>query len=141
MRAPLTLVPTAQALGPICAESSCVVACHPDEATGAVVEWCVRHRKPFAVVPCCVFARLFPERRTPEGDVVATTEQLCAWIQRQHPSIRRATLGFEGSSTVLFSSFGHGGVEGRRRRRARTAAAAWAALSIMAGAWAAAGRK
>ena len=41
--------------------SSCsaVVALHPDEATGAIVEWAVRARKPFLVVPCCVFSRLF----------------------------------------------------------------------------------
>ena len=42
-----------------------IVALHPDEATDAVVDWAVRHRRPFAVVPCCVFSRLFPHRRIP----------------------------------------------------------------------------
>jgi hypothetical protein len=29
------------------------------------VDGALRHRRPFAVVPCCVFAKLFPERRMP----------------------------------------------------------------------------
>ena len=33
------------------------------QATDAIVEFAVLHKKPFAVVPCCVFPRLFPQRR------------------------------------------------------------------------------
>ena len=124
-RAPLVAVSSADELSDIVQDCSCVVACHPDEATGAVVEWCVRHRKPFAVVPCCVFARLFPGRRNVDGSVVTTTAQLCDWIQRQHPSIQRATLDFDGASTVLYSGFDLE-AEKRCRRRSRVAAAAFA---------------
>ena len=35
---------------------SCVVGLHPDQATEAIVDFAVSRRKPFAVVPCCVFA-------------------------------------------------------------------------------------
>jgi hypothetical protein len=35
-------------------------------ATGHIVDAAVALGKPFAVVPCCVFANLFPERRTPD---------------------------------------------------------------------------
>ncbi|KAK3250706.1 hypothetical protein CYMTET_39925 [Cymbomonas tetramitiformis] len=46
---------------------SMVVGMHPDQATEAIVD-CARElgkrwRQPFAVVPCCVFPRLFPLRR------------------------------------------------------------------------------
>ena len=44
------------------AQCAAVVALHPDECTVAVVEWALAHRRSFAVVPCCVFARLFPDR-------------------------------------------------------------------------------
>lgn len=30
---------------------------HPDEATDAIVAFALEQRKPFAIVPCCVFAR------------------------------------------------------------------------------------
>lgn len=32
----------------------------------------MRHYKPFAVVPCCVFPRLFPHRRMPRQGAVAS---------------------------------------------------------------------
>ena len=39
-----------------------VVGMHPDEATDAIVDCALRSGKPFAVVPCCVFPRLFSHR-------------------------------------------------------------------------------
>ena len=36
-----------------------------------VVDAALRHGRPFAVVPCCVFAHLFPERRLRDGKAVA----------------------------------------------------------------------
>jgi len=41
---------------------SVVVGMHPDEATGAIAEFAGEFGKPFAVLPCCVFPRLFPNR-------------------------------------------------------------------------------
>ncbi len=35
---------------------------HPDQATDAILDAALALGKPFAVVPCCVFARLFPHR-------------------------------------------------------------------------------
>mmetsp|Transcript_16527 Transcript_16527/g.34078 ORF Transcript_16527/g.34078 Transcript_16527/m.34078 type:complete len:254 (+) Transcript_16527:441-1202(+) len=43
--------------------ASTIVALHPDEATGEAVRVAISKRIPFLVVPCCVFARLFPLRR------------------------------------------------------------------------------
>ena len=79
---------------------SAVVALHPDEATGAVVDWAVRMRKPFVVVPCCVFGRLFPERLTPDGTVVSTREELIGWLVAKHSAIRTAVLAFSGGSNT-----------------------------------------
>lgn len=44
---------------------SAIIALHPDEATGSIVEFAVKHRIPFVVIPCCVFSRLFPMRFKP----------------------------------------------------------------------------
>lgn len=34
-----------------------IVGMHPDEATGEIVEFAVKNRLPFAIVPCCVKGR------------------------------------------------------------------------------------
>lgn len=102
---------------------SLVIALHPDEATEAAVRFAVNRRKPFAVVPCCVYSRIFPERRlrvdAPSADThrsaggdeppaaryqpVTTYEDLLAYLQQMHPAIKRAVLpGCGGKSTVLY---------------------------------------
>jgi hypothetical protein len=79
-----------------------LLAMHPDQATGAVLETALALHKPFAIVPCCVFSRLFPHRRTPSGDAVCSYEELCDWIQAQSADIRRDVLPFHGRNVVLY---------------------------------------
>jgi hypothetical protein len=45
------------------AGASVLVGMHPDQATEYIVSCALALRKPWAVVPCCVFAREFPQRR------------------------------------------------------------------------------
>jgi hypothetical protein len=116
---------------PVCDDShdlivgcSALVALHPDEATDAVVDAAVALRKPFCVVPCCVFSRLFPNRRVLDrpclrgnelgadedrvlggGRPVHTRDDLLEYLSEKHPSIRRATLPFVGANAVLWSTF------------------------------------
>lgn len=89
------------------ASCSAIVALHPDEATDAIVDAAVRLRKPFVVVPCCVFNRLFPDRRMQHrpNDPVSTYADLIDYLMAKDNSIQKATLPFEGSNTVLWSSF------------------------------------
>ena len=42
---------------------SVLIAMHPDQATEYVVSCALALGKPWAIVPCCVFARSFPDRR------------------------------------------------------------------------------
>lgn len=46
---------------------SLVVACHPDQATDPALDYALEAALPFAIVPCCVFPRLFPHRRLLRG--------------------------------------------------------------------------
>jgi hypothetical protein len=91
---------------------SALVALHPDEATDSVVDAAVSSRKPFCVVPCCVFSRLFPNRRVVGGcDADASSRPVCTradlvdYLCEKHPDIQRATLPFVGSNTILWSTF------------------------------------
>ena len=43
---------------------------HPDEATEAIVDAAMRHDRPFAVVPCCVFPSAFEPRYLSDGSSV-----------------------------------------------------------------------
>ena len=52
-------------LGDAIARCDVLVGMHPDQATEPVVDAAIALGKPFAVVPCCVFPELFPDRRTP----------------------------------------------------------------------------
>ena len=75
----------------------------------------LRHDKPFAVVPCCVFPGLFTHRRLRSGAPVHSYEQFCTWLVELVPGCEVAFLPFIGRNRVLF----------RRPRGARTAAPQW----------------
>ncbi len=80
-----------------------IVGLHPDEATGAIVEVAAAHGVPFAVVPCCTYARLFPGRRLPGGRPVRTHRDLCEYLRRQVPGSEVGRLtGIQGKTTVIF---------------------------------------
>uniref|UniRef100_A0A7S0T091 C3H1-type domain-containing protein n=1 Tax=Mantoniella antarctica TaxID=81844 RepID=A0A7S0T091_9CHLO len=79
-----------------------ILGMHPDAPTGHIVDAALTLGKSFAVVPCCVFASLFPERRTPAGSLVSTYEELLDYLQAKSPDIQRAELACEGRRVVLF---------------------------------------
>ena len=74
---------------------------HPDQATEPIVDAALRLRRPFAIVPCCVFARELP-KTLPDGTWVTTYEQLLDYLQAKAPGIRRAYLPFVGRNVVLW---------------------------------------
>eukprot|EP01043_Picozoa_sp_COSAG02_P009202 COSAG02_NODE_308_length_25072_cov_20.906925_16_plen_583_part_00 len=56
---------------------SVVVGMHPDEATEPLVDFAIQLKKPWAVVPCCVFAHQFPGRvlKLPRSESVSPSEK------------------------------------------------------------------
>jgi hypothetical protein len=89
------------------ATCSAIVALHPDEATDAIVDMAVKLRKPFVVVPCCVFHRFFPNRRKPNDptEPVSSYQDLVEYLMAKDPSIQKAVLPFQGSNVILWSYF------------------------------------
>jgi hypothetical protein len=92
---------------------SAIVALHPDEATGDIVDFAVANRLPFVIVPCCVFSRLFPTRFISKKDVndgnkkrlVSTYDDLIEYLVKKDDSIKISKLDFEGSNIALWSTF------------------------------------
>ena len=67
---------------------------------------CVRAQanKPFAVVPCCVFAVDFPNRRGTDGRSIDTHGAFVNYLQAKAPDrIGVTTLPFEGKNLVVYS--------------------------------------
>ena len=82
--------------------ASVFVGLHPDQPTEAIVDMALALGKPFAVVPCCVFPTLFPERRLATGQRVNGYGGFLRYLRAKHPRIEVARLGFEGRNAVLF---------------------------------------
>ena len=83
-------------------KSAIVIGMHPDEATEAIVDEAIQAGKPFAVVPCCVFPNLYPDRKFSDGRAVRTLEDFIRHLSEKHSDIRLQTLDFPGCNTVLY---------------------------------------
>eukprot|EP00035_Acanthoeca_spectabilis_P032992 m.21471 g.21471 ORF g.21471 m.21471 type:complete len:402 (+) comp5698_c0_seq2:51-1256(+) len=85
---------------------TCSVVCgqHPDEATEPIVSEALRFRKPFAVVPCCVFAKLFP--RALDGVAVTQYDDFLRYLEAlaaAHVEVSRTEIPLTGRNTILYS--------------------------------------
>jgi len=88
-------------------EGSCLmVGFHADGATEAVVDIALRHGKPFVVVPCCVFPRLFSHRYVMDESgrrvQVRTHDQFCRYLLQKDPRIAMEILPFEGRNVAIW---------------------------------------
>ncbi|KAL4419682.1 hypothetical protein ABPG75_006780 [Micractinium tetrahymenae] len=83
--------------------TQCSVVCgmHPDGATEFIVDLALALGKPFAVVPCCVFAPGLPRQ---SGGTTSRYEQFLSYLAAKDPTgkIQVATLPFEGRNKVLY---------------------------------------
>ena len=103
-RGRLAILPTAEEACAQLRDCSLIVGMHPDAATEAIVDFALAAGKPFAVIPCCVFAAAFPKRRDTAGRPVNTHAEFCAYLQAKDVDrIRVMSLPFEGRNTVVYS--------------------------------------
>ena len=85
--------------------ASLLVGLHPDGATEALVDFALAHRRPFAVVPCCVFAEQFRERKLMVGNEemeVRSYDAFVEYLRRKDPRIGVQRLPFQGRNAVLY---------------------------------------
>jgi hypothetical protein len=79
-----------------------LIGFHPDQATDAIVDFAVARSKPVVLVPCCVFARDFPDRRFADGSDVASFEDLVRYCrERLGPAVRSEFLPYNGRNNAL----------------------------------------
>ena len=63
-----------------------------------LIQFC---RKPFVVVPCCVFPNLFRSRYL-EGRPVRSYEQFCQYLYEKDPRLNKEVLPFEGRNIAIW---------------------------------------
>lgn len=83
-------------------ECSVVVGMHPDQATEPMVDLALLLGVPFAVVPCCVYSKLFPGRALRDGTPVRSHATLVSYLCEKDPEIHVKKLDFEGKNTVVY---------------------------------------
>ena len=86
---------------------SLVAGMHADGATEGIVDFGLKHDKPFAVVPCCVYSKEATEtRRDATTGFRMSTMSYPAFIRylvaKAPEQIRTATLPFEGKNIVVY---------------------------------------
>lgn len=100
-----TTLSTCQELQNLVQNAALLVGMHADGATEAVVDAALEHAKPFVVVPCCVFPRLFSERTIQQDGItvqVRTHEQFCQYLLAKDPRFVREVLPFEGRNVAIW---------------------------------------
>jgi hypothetical protein len=76
-----------------------ILGFHPDQATEAAIDLALFLEIPWAVVPCCVFPREFPNRRISDSRV-KNHSQLIQYLCMKHEKIRKSTLPFVATATA-----------------------------------------
>jgi hypothetical protein len=94
------------------ANASLLVGMHADAATEAVVDAALAYRKPFVVVPCCVFPNLFVDRRIIVGAAdnaaavivrpVRSYEDFCEYLLQKDARFQKTVLPFEGRNVAIW---------------------------------------
>jgi len=82
--------------------ASFLVAMHPDQVAAEVVDAALMLGLGFAVVPCCVFAHLYPERHLASGVPVREYSELLAFLCEKDSRIEVTELPFEGRNVAVF---------------------------------------
>lgn len=103
----LSFEATLDAIRRVVNDSTLVVALHPDQATDAALDFALERKLPFAIVPCCVYAKEFGKRRLADGSRVTSPEQLVEYLRQRAASFgadaRVETLPFPGKNVVVYS--------------------------------------
>lgn len=103
----LSFEATLDAIRRVVHDSTLVVALHPDQATDAALDFALQRELPFAIVPCCVYAKEFGKRRLADGRRVTSPEQLVEYLRQRAASFgvdaRVQTLPFPGKNVVVYS--------------------------------------
>lgn len=90
-------------------ECTLIIGMHADSATECIVDVALLHRKPFVVVPCCVFPNLFNQRyliHETDGETKKTAvrncEQFLEYLLLKDRRLQTCVLPFDGRNVAIW---------------------------------------
>jgi len=91
-------------------QATLVIGMHADGATESIVDIALYFRKPFVVVPCCVFPNFFKHRFVPKNTdntisemiPVRTHDDFCRYLALKDSHLVVETLPFEGRNVAIW---------------------------------------
>jgi len=81
---------------------SCIVGLHPDQAAEHILRYAIANRKPAAIIPCCVYSKSFPKRRSRTNEPVTSYEDLVLYLLSLSPLVKATQLDFEGKNVLIY---------------------------------------
>lgn len=72
-------------------DASMLIGFHPDQATETIIDEAIKRNKPFAVVPCCVFPTLYPDRML-NGHQVRSFAQFMEYLKAKDNRIMQSVI-------------------------------------------------
>lgn len=82
-----------------------MIGLHADSATECIVDTAIAAKKPFVVVPCCVFPNFFKQRTVLEDGVhrpVRNYGQFCKYLLQKDSRLQKSVLPFEGRNIAVW---------------------------------------
>ncbi|GFH54951.1 hypothetical protein CTEN210_11427 [Chaetoceros tenuissimus] len=82
-------------------DSIMILGLHPDQCTEDIMDAAISTNTPAAIIPCCVFSSLFPNRTLKNGIKVQTYDEFIIYLMEKDDRITKHTLDFEGMNQAL----------------------------------------
>jgi len=82
--------------------SSLIIGMHPDEATDYIIDIAAKNNKKFAVVPFCVFPKIFTGRFLKNGEFVSDYPKYIKFIQEKVPEHKVHFLEIVGRNKIIY---------------------------------------
>ena len=83
-------------------KSSLIIGMHPDEATDFIIDIAMKNNKSFAVVPCCVFPKIFVNRFLKNGEFVSDYPKYIKFIEEKIPEYKVDFLEIIGRNKIIY---------------------------------------
>ncbi len=80
-----------------------IIGMHPDEATESIVDIAQMYNKKFAIVPCCVFPKIFPNRFL-KGNFVSDYPNFVKYLENKISNCVKDHLNFIGRNKILYTN-------------------------------------
>mmetsp|Transcript_8242 Transcript_8242/g.10463 ORF Transcript_8242/g.10463 Transcript_8242/m.10463 type:complete len:381 (+) Transcript_8242:150-1292(+) len=83
-------------------QCSCLAGLHPDQPTEDILDLAILCNKPFAIIPCCVYPGLFPNRKLISGEAVESYQDFIQYLLEKDDRLQTTTLNIEGKNRVIY---------------------------------------